>query len=783
MKCLKGDLRATVLLFIISWCSASVFAQSIHKITGSVKDEENGERVPFTQIALYPIGSDTPAAGATSDDQGQFQLKVKEGEYRLLASFVGYSDKTIEEIKVDQDINLGEIKLASETTQLKEVVVKAEKVESSFNATMEGIEINPERNLSNQGGSVVDILRNTPSINVDQDGNISLRGSSNTNILIDGRNSVLASDLEQIPAAMVDKISIVTNPNAKYDAQGEGGVINIKLKQGEGLGNSGKAELTLGNRERINASLRMNASKKNFNVYGGYSFRQWKRLDNSSTRRETYDNNQLLKQEGTNNRSDWEHTFNFGGDYIWKKNKLSYEGTFNMEDEQDRELNQSRITDLTTGELLNEYARINNETENNSSVGNALIYTRLFDNEEKEFKAFVSHSYRDQEEIQDIDVYSGTYVPGDETLTGNERATIQQYLTNVVAQVDYAQPTEIGKIETGYKLIYRDLDTDYLYEQMDMNSGNFIKNDEVSNRFLYQDQINAAYLILSREIDAFGFSAGVRMENTTVNTNLITTGEENKQQYTDWFPSAQFRYFLDKQNTLKFTYSRRIDRPSPRRLNPFQDISDSLNVRQGNPDLQPEYIQSLEFGHMLDKENWQLTTNLFYRYTDGWVDYIVQVDNGISYRNPANLNSATTYGIEFINVGKIMPGWNINASYSLFRAQVDGRNLDDNYTNDGITWNAKLTSDLKIPFDINWQVNGYYEAPEIEAQGRDLARYYVDMSFSKKILKDKASLNLSLRDIFNTFNFAGENNGEDFSQSFVYNRDTRMILLSMSYQL
>jgi len=774
-------LNKLLLTFSLLFLQTFVWAQATYQITGKVIDAESKEPVPFAQVALYAPGDDKPLEGALTTMEGDFTLKAKKGNYRMAVVYVGYEEKAFDNIQISGATkSLGTISLYPTSTQLEEVVVEAEAVRRPVTTDLEGLNVRPDQTLSNAGGSVLDVLRNTPSISVGSDGSISLRGSGSTNILIDGRNSALAADLEQIPASMVENIKIVNNPNAKYDAQGQGGVINIQLKRAEESGNQAKLGLTTGTRWRTNASLNLSRKTEKYNVYGGYSYRQWPSVGFSSTQRRLFSENELLDQYNDRSRSDQEHTFNYGADFFFGKNKISYEGALNFEDENDEEDNQTSVFNTVTDELKVRYGRFNNETEDNLTLDNAVVYERMFDKKGYEFRALVSHSMRDNNEYQNIDVLRGEQL---NEQNGFERSSDEGYRSTSIAQIDYAQPLFDGKLETGYKSTIRNLRSDYLYEIQDMSTGEWVNQTQVSNDFKFQDQVHAAYLIYSQSIGKFDLSAGVRAEQTFVNTELMTTGETNEQQYLNFFPSMQALYKLDDQHSFKFTYSRRIDRPSSRWLNPFPDISDSLNVRIGNPNLQPEFINSFEIGHSATFDKADFTTNFFYRHVNGQVDYIVRVEDGISYRGPDNLNSSMTYGVEFINATQIASWWNINGSFSLFQVQVDGTNLDDGFTNDGISWFAKLTSDFSLPMGVDLQLVGNYTAPEIEAQGRDLARYYLDVNLQRSFMDGKGSVSLSLQDIFDTRTFLGENFGQDFVQEFEYKRESRIFLLSVNYTL
>ena len=775
--------KVVIILILIVFSHYPSNATDEYIVKGQVITSDETEPLSFAQVAMYLKGNDLPAYGVISDETGYFKIRVKPGSYTMTIIFVGYEERKIDIEVVDQDINLGKVELKESVRQMEEVVVKGQKLRQPVKSTLEGLTVQPDQNISNLGGSLLDVLRNTPSVRVGDDGSVSIRGSNSTNILIDNRNSALTTDLEQIPASAIKSIEIINNPNARYDAAAAGGVINIKLKKGGQKGNTLRSEGTIGTAGRTNLNLRSSYKNESFNAYGGYSFRSWPDFEDNSTTREVFSKNELLEQFQDETQRDWEHTLNIGGDYFLGKNKISYEGVFNKEDEFQFQRNRSRLSNMSNNTIINQYIRDNNENEDNYTLDNALIYERLFNDSIKELRAVVSNSRRVGYETQDIDIYNGIFesnmIP-DET-TGMERSESDGLNATSIIQVDYIQSLWKGKMEAGYKSTFRKFDNDFTYERFDEATQSWQNQADVSNHFLYEDQIHAAYLIYTQKIANFNFSAGTRAEQTILNTTLFDTNEENSQSYLNFFPSLQLAYYLGENHTFKANYSRRIDRPSGWRLNPFPDVSDSLNVRIGNPNLQPEYINSFEAGHMFNKEVFSLTTNLFYRRVNNQVDWIVRVEDGISYRGPDNLNTLNAYGFELISTYEIFKWWQLNASYSFFGVNVDGTNLDNSFTNSGTSWYAKFTTDFLLPWDISLQFTGNYESPEIEAQGIDRERYEVDGSLQRSFFNEKAMLSVSLRDIFNTERFAGENYGEDFYQEFTYNDQSRILLVTMSY--
>ncbi|MEX2595240.1 MAG: outer membrane beta-barrel family protein [Anditalea sp.] len=750
-----------------------------YTIKGRLLDGETGQPLPFAQVALFEPGAEEPASFTDTNEKGQFILNSKSGSFHLRFILLGYS-QTEQPVEVKGNMDLGGVELESENQDLQEVVIQSNKV--PIRADVEGITINPEQNLSNIGGTLLDILRNTPSISVSEDGSISLRGSSGTNILINGRNSSLTQNLDQLPASAVEQIKVINNPNARFDAEAAGGVIDIILKRGEDLGTNGGAEFTYGTRGRMNTGIRLNHRTTRYNVYGGYNFRRWQNVGERNSVREIFEDNETLEQNTDSESENLGHTFNYGGEYYLGKNIISYEGVLSTSDDSQINTLFSELKDKTTGDLILDYVRRNHETEADDGMDNALIYERTFDDPDRQFRFTASNSYRNQYKIQNIDIFRNTLNPIPENLDGREQAFTDEKRYISVFQVDYIHPLdEKSKFETGLKSNIRKFDNDYIYSRFEETAQDFVEDPAISNRFIYKDQIHAGYFIYSRTSPKFDYTVGLRGEYTLVDTYLANTDESNVQKYVDFFPSFQSLYKFNEVHGLKLTYSRRIDRPTSWRLNPFPDITDSLNVRRGNPNLQPEMIHSLEFGHLANSDKSSFTTNLFYRHVSGQLDFITTIEDGISYSQPDNLNTAESYGIEFIGLSEISPWWTLSGGLTMFQIRVDGSNIGEEFVNSGFAWDTKITSDFKLPWNFNFQLVGDYESAEVEAQGRDLSQYSLDASIQKSFLNKKGNVSVSLRDVFDTRRFAGNSLTNSFSQTFYAKRETRILMMSARY--
>lgn len=785
-----GQQRRTIIEKVLVYCvlcctlmaAGTLSAQDLATLKGRLLEPDGKTGVPFAQVAIFAENADEtdPTAFASTDMEGRFTMQAPNGRYSLECFMLGYEDKKVEGIDLKGNLDLGAITLTTSGTALDEVVIEGR--QAMMKTTVEGITINPQQNLSNLGGTLLDILRNTPSVSVGDDGSITLRGSAGTNVLINGRNSSLTQNLDRIPASAIEQIKIINNPNARYDAEAEAGIIDIILKQGGNLGTNVGVDALYGTRGRMSTGVQLNHRTLKYNVYGGYNLRRWRSISERRVEREIFGDGELLRQQTNSTDQRLDHTFNYGADYYFGKNIISYEGLFSSKLDEEVNTLYSNLTAIDAEALLLQYVRRNDENETDDGFDNALSYERTFDDKRRSFKFAASQSYTNQFKTQNIDIFRNVNAVPEAAADDRERAIIDEKRFNYVFQADYIHPlSENVTVEAGLKSNIRNFTYDFDFSRFSEADEVFLDDPAVSNEFDYQDRIHAAYMVLSRTSAKWDVTAGLRGEYTDFNTFLYNTGEANEQRYFNLFPSVQTLYKFAKRHGAKFTYSRRIDRPTAWRLNPFPDVTDSLSVRRGNPNLQPELINSLELGHIYEGSKWSLTTNFFYRQVDGKLDYISIVEDGITYSQPANLNSAQSYGVELIGIADLYDWWNVAGSVTGFNIRVDGSNLSDEFTNNGWAYNTKLTSEFKLPLELNLQCVFNYESAEIEAQGRDLEVYYLDVNLQRSFFENRASLSLSAQDVFDTRRFAGNSLTNTFSQEFYRKRETRILLLSARY--
>lgn len=779
------------LCFLVIHTFLSFYSFSQNSITGKISgkliEEESQNPIPFANVLLYPTNDSIFIAGTTSDLEGNFSFKeIPYGTYDMIVKMVGYEDLK-QNIKVESPLlQISPITLNVATELIEEVVITAKK--NTIETSAEGIIIQADANLSQEGGTALDLLRNSPSISVDTEGNIALRGSGSINVLVDGRNSALSNDLEQIPASAIENIKIINNPGAKYDAQGVGGIIDIRLKKEDKKdkkGLSGRVKATVGTQQQYNGSLGLTYKGDGWKAFFNYNHRSAYNIRKGDLMRESGDNfENLLVQDTEQTFRRRNDNFKLGTEInLSSKSILGFETVYGF-NSFDRGSNISSNS-FQSGVLQNQIFQQSDGESSGYNLDNALNFTQTFSNKDHQLKLLASYSFSERDSPQNTRFLDAD---NDFVIQNQQRINNDVNRSFTVFQVDYTQPfANDFKLETGLKTTNRRIDNQFTLENLDLETENYILNTAASNHFIFDEQVYAGYLIVGFKRNRWEFNAGLRAEQTVIQTELRTTQENNTQDYLNLFPSTQIQYNLNEKQYLRATYSRRIDRPNDRWLNPFRNISDSLNFFEGNANLLPELTNSYELGYTINLDKVTLISTVFYRDIENWYDFVQtrEVDennNEIFVRRPQNIKQRTEYGAEFILTVDFFEWWNLNGSVTLFRAEVDASNLDTDLSNFNNTWNGKLISNFTLPADIDFQITANYEGPEAEAISVDAEQYSVDMGFKKTFLNKKLSLNLNLRDVFNTLQRNETAEGEDFRQTRNRKPNSQIFLVSVGYR-
>jgi iron complex outermembrane receptor protein len=737
------------------------------KISGTVRDSASGKPILFATISLFNQ-KDSLVTGTTSKTTGKFLIEnVPAGKYYARVEYMGYSKKFVRDIlmspKSDELIKqLGNIYISKSAKTVGNTTVVKRK--SVFINEIDKKVFNADQNITSTGGTAVDLIENVPSIEVDQDGNISLRGNTNVIILIDGRPSGLTGAgrqafLESIPASSIDRIEIITNPSAKYDPDGMSGIINIILKKNKIKGSSGMVSTTLGTGGSYNFSSRYGYRNSKFNIYGNYSMNINNSWSDGGYDRTTFgDTIEYLSQISDGNRYRESHLVKFGFDYYINQFNTLYISAnkgFGTRNGDQNVLYHN--TDNNFNPLFS-YLRSTEDLGDNFSTDFSIGYVKKFNQKNHELTAdlYYTNSERENDsEIGQFDQNSSTDLFDLNPLYQNtERVDKNDIYT---LQVDYTKPLAKNiKLETGYKLIYRNINNAFYSESKDTGELVYSPDTFLNNTFDYVEEIHAAYGILGTQRGKLGLQAGLRVEQAFT-TSTLEDGESDpfENDYLSLFPSAHIKYELTKSKELMLSYGRRINRPRTRSLNPFANQSDPFKLFKGNPFLKPEYINSYELGYSYYNKKFSFTSTVYYRQTVNMMSRIKLFDSttGISTVTYANFNEGSSYGLEMIANVNPTKNWRMTLSTNTSASKFSTDNLTFGFDNSSTRFSSRLMSTWTYNKNHSLQISGFYRAPFDIPQGVIKGMYGVDAAYKVRLMKGKASLGFRVSDVFNIREF------------------------------
>jgi len=762
------------------------------RIIGKVVDHQSGTALSYATIQIYQQADGTLVTGGITGEDGTFEVESTMGAFKASIDFIGYESYDLGAFTLnntDKKKDFGLIRLKSESSTLDEVVVQAEK--SSMELALDKRVFNVGKDLGNAGGSAVEILNNIPSVTVDGEGNVKLRGASNVRILVDGKPSGLVSfkggsGLQQLQASMVEKVEVITNPSARYEAEGMAGIINIVLKKDRNQGFNGSFETTIGNPTNLGAAANVNYrhNKINFFVNYGINYRIIPSIN--STHQEVFVNDTTFVSDQS---YDGEHVGFFnnirgGLDYFFNdKNILTASYLYSAS--RGKRLTDLRYDDYVFNSLTSYTTRTQDEDEIEPISEYVVSYKKLFDKKGHEFNAEVRYldHWEDSDQVfeQQSFLPDGTRkVAADLLQTSLNDETERQLLM----QLDYVQPFgQEGKLEAGVRGTFRKMTNDYVVSEED-DAGQLIPLLGLDNNFIYEENINAIYGILGDKKNKFSYQLGLRVEWTDIETILEETNQSNPRNYSNLFPSAHFTYDLGEADAVQLSYSRRVRRPVYRDLSPFITFSDNRNFFSGNPDLNPEFSDVFELGHIKYFEKGSIASTVYYRWTDDFIAGLRSVDNqGLSNTRPENLNYEEAYGLEFSSSYSPYRWWKLDLNLNLFSSKVDGSNINPDFTNSTTSWFVRKTSRFNLTNSSYLQVRGNYEAPFNTAQGRRKALYFMDLAYNREIFKGKGRLTLNIADVFNSRKIKTTARGDNFIADKISQRIRRQINLTISYRL
>ena len=767
-------------------------------ITGKVVEKNSNTPLEYASITIESTTDANNITGDMSDVSGNFTIPVTPDTYSIRVEYLGYKTFVIDAQNITSSINLGTIAIEGNTEVLDGIVIETKR--AAVELKLDKRIYNVGDNAIVKGGNASDVLDNIPSVEVDSEGNVSLRGNESVKVLINGKPSGMASNigdaLKMIPSESLDRVEVITNPSARYEAEGGAGIINIILKKGSNSGINGSITANVGDPTSYGANATVNYSEEKFNLYSSLGYAKNKTFGNSMNETEYFDENgntsSFVNEYSKNIRDRESINGSIGLDYnltdklTWTNN-LTYRKSTG---DNPRTLNYSNFDRNNT--LLYKNVRETEENDFKESVEYTTDFTYKFN--ESGHQLFVSGSINKNRDIEDSNIQT---INQANTVLAQDVTKATENELRHIARVDYVLPfNENSQFEAGYLGNFNDLNTKFNINSLN-SDGVLEPNDLFKNDLQYKEQVHAVYTQFGDKLNKFSYMLGLRWEYTEIDVNQLTTMDFNKKTYNNFFPSAFLNYEFTQGENVSVSYSRRVRRPRGRMLNPISNYSSSINFFMGNPDLDPSFTNAFDLGYMKRIGKLTLNSSLYFNHTTDATQFVRRVDGvneegiPITISGPVNLATEYRYGLELNANYNPFRWWRINANANLFQVSTrgdysyvdfQGVKQTQNFDNDAFTWTARLNSNVTLPAKINWQTNVMYTGAQKTAQGKNLGNASVNMALSKDVLKDKGTIALNVQDLFNSRKRMSE---IQLAQAFSYSEmqwRERTINLSFTYR-
>ena len=724
-----------------------------------------------------------------SDSVGNFKIEdLNNDSYVINIEHLGYLTKIVS-IKIDNsktNFDLNEINLIAESTTLETVKIVSNR--KLIKKTTQGFIIKAKDNIAQAGGTATDLLRNTPTVVVDPEGGISIRGKKPL-ILINNRRSSL-SNTDRIPASSIESIEIINNPSAQYDADSEGGIINIKLKKNTANGTNGSLALGagFGAKGRANSSFIINHSNKKWNFGLGYDNRFAARTRKADSKRINFlqPNDYYVDQFRNDDRFEITQNLKLNIDYALNdKNNFGIEIIANRNGEDNNETQNSTVKNQNNVFNYNN-SRFSNELARENGIETNLNYTKKFDNTRKMLTVNFTSILDFDTENTNIDVTnfdSAGQISGNKTFEKTHNYSNGKEYT---LQFDYSFPiSKNGIIDTGLKSIFRKTSADFVAENFVNTS--YVINPLASNTFNFEEQIHASYVqfrsfIGDEQSTKFKYDFGIRLEKVTNENQPTATTLGYNRIYFNYFPTANAAYYFKPTDFLKINVSKRINRPGLEQLNPFVDITDALNTHSGNPYLKPEIVNAVEIGYNKEYKQISFSTNVFYRNAKDIIKNLITLQSGgVTNVKPDNFGKSETYGFESITTVYPLKLWSSNLSFSIFQQKIEGTNINGDIFSNVQSWNGKLINTFTIFKEGKLQIINEYNSPIATPQGTRVAVNNMDVGYQQKIFYNRIGFGIVVTDVFNTRKSGFTASSPDFNYYRNFKIDTRAVLVTFAY--
>jgi hypothetical protein len=742
-------------------------------ISGKVIDSESGQPLEYATFVLQNADSPDQVTGGITDLDGNFEIETAPGTYNISIEFISYKTYSRKGQTYNSDTNLGSITLSPDVAQLAEVEVVGEK--TTVEVRLDKKVYNIGKDITTSGGNVSDALGNIPSVSVDVEGGISLRGNDNVRILINGKPSALAGFgstdvLQQLPADAIEKVEVITSPSARYDAEGTAGILNIILKKEKTLGINGSVNLTGGFPFNARATTNLNIRTEKFNIFNtlGYYHRESPGGGrNDNTYQSAQSEFDRIIEDRDISRNDDGFNINVGMEYFLTE-KSSITGSFFYRWSDENDLTENENQRFANGSLDSRTFRTEDEAEKDNSRQLSFNYTNNIDDEGQKLTADFQYSYDNEDVLTGI--REDRTIPSD-SLIALENIYEKQKQDDILAQIDYVLPMGDAQFEAGYRGTFEKEVNDYQLDTLNQGTGNFITNQDLTNIFTYHENVNAVYTQYGNKYGKFSVLLGLRLENTEMRGEVDASidsealdelvGEDVDlnfdKNYLGLFPTVNFVYEISKTQNISLGYNRRINRPRGWFINPFPSRSSRTNVFQGNPDLDPAFANAFDLGYMKRWTKFTLTSSVYYQRETQSFEFITEetgqfTSDGIQIIRsvPINLSTNERIGAEAGFMYNPAKWWRMNGSFNYFTFSSDGSFNGIDYGTTNTSYFARFSSKFTLPAKVELQANSFYMGPRQNAQTETKGMFSLNLALSKDLFKDKATLSLNVSDLFNS---------------------------------
>jgi hypothetical protein len=763
-------------------------------ISGKVTDSETNTPLEYATISVFKVNSEDAINGVITDSNGEFSIELKEGVYDFKVEFISFKIKYYKNISVNNSISLGIIELSVDENMLDEIEVIGEKTEIEIK--LDKTVYNIGKDLTLKGSSVSDVLDNLPSVEVDIEGNVSLRGNQSVRILINGKPSGLVGissneALKQFPSESVEKVEVITSPSARYNAEGTAGIINIILRRSKLTGFNGSLTLNSGFPERYGVSANLNYRTKKINFFNNIGYN--KRVSEGSfvNQTEYYTDqaiNNFLNENGVRDSERNSNYLNTGIEYFIS-DKTSVVGSYVLRKSDGFTNNTNNVN-----QNFNGISKFSERLEKESEIDDTNEFSiNLTHNFKKEGHVLTMDYQKEKSSENENGFISNTQLKPLFTKYLSEKVNTDEIQESELFKIDYVLPIKKdGQFELGFRRSNQYQDIDYLAENEDLN-GNFINDLNLSNTLLYNEKVNAFYTQYGNKNNKFSFLLGLRYEESKTTVKQLANNTNNVKNYNDFFPTLNLSYQIKEDETITFGYNRRIRRARSYFINPFPSKSSATNIFQGNPNIDPTYSNGIDLGYLKRYEKLTLNGSIYYRKSTGVFTFISENTGDfvlvneilvpVLRRTPINLASNKQIGLELNANFNKSKNWRLNGSLNFYESETLGEYMGIVYDSKNLTWSGRISNNLKLFSSVDWQTSFRYRAPQKTAVNERKASIYSNTAFSKDLLKDKITLTFKVNDIFETGKWRIESFNENYRSYSESNwRGGRTLELNLIYR-